>query len=142
MRKLILTGLCAGVLVLALEASNQPATAIGFGSSLDCRLAGTWTADNGDQMLLGGIRDQSEGGTYSFRSGRNSMITMNIDGGYRLEGSIFHFRGTDQNQRQRDVSVPFSLDNETSPTSLSLHFRNAIAGQGAQQFRLRQRASC
>jgi len=142
MRKLALTAFGSAALLLCLAGTDRPASAVGFGSSVDCRLAGTWSADNGDQMLLGGIQSPSEGGSYSFRSSSNSMITMNIDGGYRLEGSIFHFKGTDQNQRPRDISVPFSLDNETSPTSLWLYFRNAIAGQGAQQFRLRQRAAC
>jgi len=140
MHKLALTTLCSAALILGVAGIDRTARAVGFGSSVDCRLAGTWTADNGDQMLLGGIRNQSEGGSYSFRSGP-AMIAMNIDGGYRLEGSIFHFKGMDQNQRPRDISVPFALDNDANPTSLWLYFRNAIAGQGAQ-FRLRQRAAC
>ena len=137
------TGLCSIAIVLSFIVSGAgQARAQSFGSGTDCRLAGTWMADNGDQMTLGAIRNPSQGGSYSFRSGPNTPITMKIDGGYRVEGPMFRFRGLDQNQRQRDVSVEMTLDNPSAPTGLWLHYRNQVTGQGAQLFRLQQRGPC
>jgi hypothetical protein len=128
--------LITAVLISAAFAMAVAATA--QRQSTDCRFAGTWVAQNGDTMVLGGIANAELGGSYQFSTGPNAPITMKIDGRYRLEGSVFHFRGKDQYGAQRDVSMPMTLDNPSAPSLLGLGFDNKVAGRGVQTFQLRQ----
>jgi hypothetical protein len=137
MRNLAPIAVCAAALIGYVVFHGRTAQAA------DCRLAGTWVADNGDVMVLGGIRTPAEGGSYRFRTGPNAFMTMMIDGGYRLEGNMFRFKGTDQNSRPREVSVPIRFDNPAAPSVLWLSFDNKVTGQSSQSFRLQQRdTSC
>jgi hypothetical protein len=90
--------LAAIVLLFTVAYAGTPAVA-----STDCRLSGSWRADNGDTLTLSGIDSSRGEGTFEFHS--SFMTNFSLIGGYRIAVNQLQMRGKDNGGRFRDLAL-------------------------------------
>jgi hypothetical protein len=91
-------------------------------SKPDCRFQGTWHDWERDEWIRLGcleVKVHRREGSYRSVTGPRATLQVSLQGTYFIDGaSIFHFSGQDHEGKNRDFSVPISVENGEWPTQI------------------------